>query len=81
MKMRGSGASSSVKMRVSRTDYLGALANRFAFGLAAVNRPWAATERLEDIKINFEKDGLRSGKNCKMVMLWSGFFFFLFVKI
>ena len=55
-------------------------------GLAAVNRqrPWAATERLED-RENFENYGLRSGKTlkwwcsgadftviCENYMLWSG---------
>ena len=66
VKMRGSGAGSSVKLgspeltcRTCLAGTLagcnpGALAERFAFRLAAVNRPWAATgatERLEDKEI------------------------------
>ena len=49
VKMRGSGAGSSVKLGVSGSDCRTRLAGTLAGcnGLAAVNRPWAATERLE----------------------------------
>ena len=62
MKMRGSGASSSEKVGVSGTDFVGCvwlafwpaanpgalrrLPERFAFGLAAVSRPWAVMNGL-----------------------------------
>ena len=62
----------------------GVLAERLAFGLAAVNRPWAATKRLEDKTFwkwwSLERQKLWNGDAlerifsviCENDMLWSG---------
>ena len=63
----------------------GALAERFASGLAAVNRPWAATKRVEDTRyilkmmvsgaaktLKWWCSGVDFSVICENDMLWSG---------
>ena len=72
MKMRGSRVDSSMKWGfpelTCRTRLAGcnpgALPDRFTFGLAAVNQPWAATERLEGTEI-LKMMGSRAAKTVK----------------